>query len=295
MTTGKRQRTKALIRLMDDPDPGVYEVIEKELLKENSSVIPELEAVWEMTRYEVCQGRIENLIHRILFKENYRKLRLWSKQPTPDLLEGFILASRYHYPDLNEDKIHRTIEEIRKKVWVELNSSLTSIEKITVLNHLFFNGFNFRTVAEGEYSPQYCFINRILETGTGNAVSIALLYNIVAQKLGLPVRYVDLPRNPMLAYVDRRIAARVHPPDVDTDILFYINPANQGSITGRKELEYYMKKMNYDPGVTNFETSSPRNFLLRLLEITEKSYELNGQKDRTADILQMMSVLAVKK
>ncbi len=295
MTTGKRQRIKALISLMDDPDPGVFEVVEKELLKENPSVIPELEAVWELTRYEVCQARIETLIHRILFKENYRKLRQWSKLPSPDLLEGFILASRYHYPDLNEDKIHRTVEEIRKKVWVELNNSLTSIEKITVLNHLFFDGFNFCTVSGSESAPQYCFINRILETGMGNAVSIALLYNIIALKLGLPVMYVDLPRTPMLAYVDRRIAARVHPPGVDTDILFYINPANRGSITGRKELEYFMKKMNYDAKVTSFETSSPRNFLLRLLETTEKSYEKYGQTERTADILRMMSVLTAKK
>lgn len=288
-------RTKALIKLLDDPDPGVFEAVEKELLKESSSVIPELETVWELTRHEICQSRIENLIHKILFRENSRKLRSWSRQATPDLLEGFILASRYHYPDLNEDKIFRQIEEIRKKVWVELNNSLTSLEKITVLNHIFFNEFHFIAIPPEEGGARHCFINTLLETRTGNAVSLTLLYNIIAQKLGLPVKYVDVPGNPLLAYVDRRIAAKVHPPGVNTDILFYINPASHGSITGRKELEYYLRKMNYEPGFSGLETSSPRSFLVRLLEITELSYEKNGEAERSADILEMKNILSEKK
>ncbi len=267
MRGAKKERTKALIRLMDDPDNVIFEAIEAELLKEKAAVIPELEKIWETTRHEVCQVRIENLIKNILFRENFKQLRSWSRQPSPDLLEGFMLVSKHHYPELNIERVNRKIEEIRKKVWVEINNSLTSLEKITVLNHIFFNGFGFTTGPENSLSPQYCFINQLLETQTGNAVSLALLYNIVALRLNLPVRYVDLPRNPMLAYVDRRIAAKVHPPGVESDILFYINPASNGSITGRRELEFYMKKMNYNLSLASYEASSPRYFLLRLLEV----------------------------
>ena len=286
-------RTKALIKLLDDPDPGVFEAVEKELLQESSSVIPELETVWELTRHEICQSRIENLIHKILFRENSRRLRSWSRQATPDLLEGFILASRYHYPDLNEDKIFRQIEEIRKKVWVELNNSLTSLERSPSSTTYFsMNSISLPFPRKGGASllHQHASGNR-----TGNAVSLTLLYNIIAQKLGLPVKYVDLPGNPLLAYVDRRIAAKVHPPGVNTDILFYINPASHGSITGRKELEYYLRKMNYEPGFSGLETSSPRSFLVRLLEITELSYEKNGEAERSADILEMKNILSEKK
>lgn len=84
-------------------------------------------------------------------------------------------------------------------------------------------------------------------------------------------------------------------PGVNTDILFYINPASHGSITGRKELEYYLRKMNYEPGFSGLETSSPRSFLVRLLEITELSYEKNGEAERSADILEMKNILSEKK
>ncbi len=291
----KKQRTNALIRLMDDPDTIIFEAIEEELLKEKPAVIPELEKIWETTRHEICQIRIENLINKIRFKENFKHLRNWSRQSSPDLLEGFMLVSKYHYPDLNEERIFRRIEEIRKKVWVEINNSLTSLEKITVLNHIFFNGYGFNTGPENGLSPQYCFINQLLENQTGNAVSVALLYNIIALRLNLPVRYVDLPRNPMLAYVDRRIAAKVHPPGVESDILFYINPASNGSITGRKELEYYMKKMNYNLSLASYEASSPRCFMLRLLEVMEKSYNKSGLSERATDIQKMITLLDHKK
>jgi len=292
---GKRQRTNALIRLMDDPDTLIFEAIQEELLKEDAAIIPELEKIWETTRHEICQIRIENLIQKIRFRDNFKKLRHWSRQPSPDLLEGFMLITKYHYPELNEERINRRIEDIRKKVWVEINNSLTSLEKITVLNHIFFNGFGFTTAPEESMSPQYCFLNQLLETRTGNAVSVALLYNIVAIRLNLPVKYIDLPRNPMLAYADRRIAAKVHPPGVGTDILFYINPASNGSITGRKELEYYMKKMNYNLSLAHYEASSPGCFILRLLEALEKSYDKNGLSEKASDIRKVIALLDHKK
>lgn len=295
MNNKKQQRTKALLLLLDDPDAGVFEVVEKELLNETPAIIPELESIWEAAPDEVCQTRIESLIQHIRFRDNYKKWRQWAKQPLPDLLEGFILASKYHYPDLNVDKVYRRIEEIRKKVWVEINNSFTSLEKITVLNHILFNDYKFTISSDPVPSPKHCFVNSLLESGVGNPVSVALLYNIVAQRLNMPVRFIDLPHTPLLGYIDHRIAAKVHPPDVVSDVLFYINPANKGSITGRKELEYVLKRMNFDTGSADFEASSPRFFLLRLLQETGKLYEISGQNEKMAQINEMISILGTEK
>lgn len=294
-SSGKNKRIVALISLMDDPDSIVYETVEKELLKESARIIPELEILWETTFDEGCQQRIENLIQRLQFKENYKSFRKWSKQNEPDLLEGFILASKYHYPDLNTHWIERRIEELTRKVWVELNNSLTSLEKITVLNHIFFHESGFTVDNENYYSPKNCFINQVLETGMGNPISIALLYTIVANRLKLPVRYIDIPKHPLLAYVDKRIASKVHPAGVETDVLFYINTSNKGSISGRRELEFQLRRSGLEPVKRFMEASPHRCFLSRLLEVTEKSYELNGLSDKTADIHQMISILNANK
>jgi hypothetical protein len=54
----KKNRLKALIDLLDDPDNLVFELVEKELLKESHSIIPALEKKWENSYDETCQERI---------------------------------------------------------------------------------------------------------------------------------------------------------------------------------------------------------------------------------------------
>ncbi|MCL1821626.1 MAG: transglutaminase-like domain-containing protein [Prolixibacteraceae bacterium] len=287
----RNKKTEALLQLLDDPCPIVYEHVERELLKESTKIIPELETLWETSPEEQCQSRIENIIRRIYFKDNSAKLHKWSKRRNPALLDGFILASKYHYTDLNTERVLRKIDEIRRKVWIELNNSLTSLEKITVLNHIFFNDLGFKINIHNYFSPLNCFINNILETKMGNQVSIALLYAIVANKLDLDVRFVDIPHNPLLAYVDKRLAHRVNPHNLTTEVLFYINPSNEGSVAGRRELEFQLKRLKYNPEQRFFEASPPQRFLTRLLEITERSYAENGFLNKTEDIIQMINIL----
>jgi hypothetical protein len=290
----KKSRLMALLILLDDPDEVIFEAVERELLGESSRIIPDLEHVWETTMHEICQQRIERLIEKIRYKENLRQLKVWAKQPSPDLLEGFILASKYHFPDINVDKVNRRIEEIRKRIWVELNNSLTSLEKITVINHVLFQEFQFKLVTDNQESLKSHSIAHMLESRTGSAVAFTMFYLVIAGKLELPVRYIDFPRNPMLAYVDRRIAAKVHPSDVETDILFYINPAGNGSITGRRELEYVLRKMNPEGRMKYLETGSLRSFLMRLLEGMEKTIALSGNSEKTVEIQQMIRILEEK-
>lgn len=291
MKNSRNKKTEALLQLLDDPCPTVFEYVEIELLKESPKIVPELEALWEITHEEQCQRRIENIIQRIYFKDNYNKLLRWAKRRNPDLLEGFILASKYHYTDLNIERIFRKIEAIRRKVWIELNNSLTSLEKITVLNHIFFTELGFKINTHNYYSPQNCFINTVLETKMGNQVSIALLYAIVANKLDLDVRFVDIPNNPLLAYVDKRLAQKVNPQHIATDVLFYINPSHEGSIAGRRELEFQLKRHKFEPEKRFFEPGTPQCFLSQLLKITERSYAESGFLNKTDDIIQMINIL----
>ena len=290
MTTVRKSKLLALISLLDDPDQMIFDAVEKELLKESARIIPDLEYVWESTVHDVCQERIGRLIRRIRFKEEIRHLRGWSAKSDPDLLEGFIIISRYLFPEISVEKVYRRIEELRKRVWVELNNSLTSLEKITVLNHIFFNEYRFRIVSDNQENMKSHSVAHLLESATGSMVAFSLLYQIVARKLEFPVRYIDFPRHPLLAYADRKIAARVHP-DVETDILFYINPSGKGSISGRRELEFVLRKMNPVIEINRLEPGSSSTFLLRLLESIDQSAALTGETYRSQEIQQMKKVL----
>ena len=289
MKQGKK--IEALIQLLEDPDVKVYQEVAKELLKEDVHIIPALEEMWEMSLDEISQQRIEHIIQSLQFKEVKIGMADWAHLKKPDLLDGFNLVNLYQYPDLNSVKIDLKIEQIRKDVWLELSNSLTSLEKITVLNHIFFEVYGFSINHTNPSSPQNYFLNQVLETKKGNPTSLAILYTIIARKLELPVFFVNFPKNPLLGYFDKHIAIRAHGISVDSDILFYINPSNKGSITGRKELEYYLKKMKYKSERKYFERGSDKLFILKLISSLQSAFDNLGYKEKAEEILQLKKIL----
>jgi regulator of sirC expression with transglutaminase-like and TPR domain len=286
------RNTRALIDLLDDPDLSVFRVVEKELAKKNVKIIPELEEKWENSLDEVCQQRIESLIQYLHIKELKKELKSWVKKDDSSLLQGFFIVNKVLYPDLNFNKLERKIDEIRKDVWLELKDSLTSLEKVSILNHIFFEVYGFAINHSNIQSPQNCFLNQVMETKKGNPYSISMLYAVVAHKLELPICFIDFPRNPLLAYIDHDIAVEAHGEDVDTDIIFYINPANKGSITGKKEVEYHLRKMKIISDSRYYQPGDNRLFVMRLLSRLQKAYETMGYSDKAEVIVDLKIIIS---
>ena len=286
----KKSKLQALINLLDDPDKIVFELVEKELLKETYEIIPALEEKWEISFDEHSQERIENLIQNLHFKQTKKLLKAWLNSKEKDLTEGFLLVDRFQYPDLNRLSINQKTENIKKAIWLEMNNSLTLLEKITILNHFLFNINGFSINHTNIHSPQNCFLNQILDTKRGNSFSMSLFYIILARQLELPTQFIDFPRNPLVAIVEPRLARKVHGVDRNSDVLFYINPSNKGAITSRKEIEYHLRKNNYQP-MQPFTEPKPDTVLLqRLLESLKDSYTSLGFSEKEAKTEELLSL-----
>ena len=63
----------ALVKLLDDPDPEIFEHVEKRLVEHGNEVIEYLENVWESAPDATLQQRIENVVHQIQFNTVDRK------------------------------------------------------------------------------------------------------------------------------------------------------------------------------------------------------------------------------
>ncbi|MEL7587425.1 MAG: transglutaminase-like domain-containing protein [Prolixibacteraceae bacterium] len=287
----KADRLTALIALLDDPDKAVYEMVEREFLEEDPVIIIQLEKIWETSFDELQQSRIENLIQQIQFRETSRKIKSWSSQKHVDLFEGFFLISQYQYPELKLKDIKGKIRKIRNEVWLEISSKLTSIEKITVLNHIFYDVNKFTINLSDLQSPQNCYLNQVLETKKGNPVSIAILYALIARELDFPVQLIDFPRNPLLAYIDADMAKKAHGPDYHSNVLFYINPSNRGAIIGRKEIEFFLKR-NEQVSEDIFEKHCEDRFIIKkLIESLISAYDSLGHRDKVDDLTEIASLL----
>jgi hypothetical protein len=287
----KSERLKALINLLDDPDEAVFEMVEKQLLSEDTQIIEQLERIWETSLDELIQTRIENLIQQIQFSETRAKIWNWAKQDEVDLFEGFFLITQYQYPDLKLKQVKSKLQKISSDVWLEISNKLTSLEKVTVLNHIFYDINKFAVNLNNLNSPQNCYINQLLETKKGNAISVAILYALVARELKFPLQFINFPKTPLLAYIDPEMAKKAHGDDYKSSILFYINPSNKGAIIGRKEVEFFLNRNEQYALEEFYEPCGDKVMVKKLLESLIDSYDALGYQDKVDDLGQILDLL----
>src|SRR4030095_11569895 len=84
------KEVKAIVQLLDDPDPEIFGMIRHKLLSLGKPVVPALEEVWERTIDSILQERIETIIHEIHFEDVQNQLKTWKDEKEDDLLTGSI-------------------------------------------------------------------------------------------------------------------------------------------------------------------------------------------------------------
>lgn len=277
---------ESLIKLLDDPDQEVARHVEEKLFTYGQEVIEFLENAWEQSFDALLQERIENLIHKIQFANVKNDLQLWHLSGAFDLLQGILIINRYQYPDLDEQKIINQIEQIKRDVWLQMMYDMSAIEKIKLLNHVFYNLHGFSGNTTNHQDAQNSYLNQVLESKRGNQISLAIIYSIVAQKLDIPVYGVNLPQHFILAYVDESQEY-----DPKGGILFYINAFNKGFIFHRKDVDAFLRQLQLKPVQQFYEPCSNTDIIIRVLRNLISAYEKAGQLEKVVELNELLSML----
>ncbi|WGQ08136.1 transglutaminase-like domain-containing protein [Pedobacter gandavensis] len=276
----------ALVKLLDDPDPEIFEHIEKRLLEYGEEVVHFLENAWEESLDTVLQERIENVVHKIQFNSVKQDLNLWYQSGAFDLLQGALVVNRYQYPDLDEEKIKFQMEEIKREIWIGLQYEMSSIEKIKLINHVFYNVYGFSGNTKNHHDPQNSYINQVLDSKKGNQISLAIIYSTIAQKLDIPVYGVNLPQHFILGYIDES-KREGH----EFGVLFYINAFNKGAIFGKHDVDQFLRQLGLDPMPGFYAPCSNVEIIRRILRNLISSYENLGSADKVAELKELQDIL----
>jgi regulator of sirC expression with transglutaminase-like and TPR domain len=279
---------KALLQLIDDPDEEVYHTVSEKLVSFGKEIIPNLENLWESITNEDTQERIELLIHRVHLRDLTEDFRNW-RDKKGNLLEGAILVARYHYPDLQATTVLQEIEKLRRNMWLELNNYLTPIEKINVLNSIFYNYYKQSGVEISYDSPDPFLINKTLETRKGNSISNGIIFTALCELLDIPVRPINIPRQFILAYFDTQYATLNPVGHSSEKINFYVDPLG-GQLYSHKDIENYFRKLSVPPVSSYFRPLSDRRIIQFLLEELSKCFD-NERNYYKMDELRILSEL----
>ncbi len=230
----------ALTTLLDDPDSLIYDQVERKMISIGKEIVPILENTWKNTRNMLVQTRIEHIVDTINFQKIESSFEAWNKSNEPDLLDAMMIINGIQYPNVDCRTYYNVIEDKVREIWLELNDNLTAFEKVNVINKVLFEIWNFRSVNESSYdSFQYNFLSNLMELKCGNQFSIACLYLVLAEKLDLPIYPVLLEDQLILTY------AGSHRPvdEIDNeDILFYINPNENGIVFDEHSIKAWLQK-----------------------------------------------------
>lgn len=280
---------KALLHLIDDPDEYVFNTVSAKILSFGRPIIPSLENLWEKSEDVNAQERIETLIHRLHYRDLVADFESWSTDPK-DLIQGALLVSKYNYPDLDTTAALQQIEKIRRNVWLELNSFLTPMEQVNVMNSIIFNYYK-HTGVELDYENADSFLlHKTLESKKGNAISNGILYLILCQRLDIPVYALNIPRQFILGYFNNNregLKARGHGSE---KIKFYIDGLS-GQMYSQKDMENYFKRMNLPPVTSYFKPLDNKGILKFLLIEYKKCFEsaaLEYKKDEIQNIINLL-------
>ncbi len=260
----------ALIHLLDDNDAEVFRHVYDKIISLGSPVIPALEKASNPDISPVMTERIEEIILEIQFQEIEKEWNEWLESEQPDLLTGFFLISKYHYPVLLKEEVKTKIHKIKQTIWLELNYNQTPLEQIQIINQLFYTYHHFKgEQISTDYTP-FC-LPSLLESKKGNAISLGILYQIIAGELNLPVYGVNLLRHYILAFCKHNIFDFSASGELEKEVMFYINPINKGIVFSRNEIKDYLKKSEIESLQSYFVPASVqtiiRELLIQLVEV----------------------------
>ncbi|MES1224560.1 MAG: transglutaminase family protein [Bacteroidota bacterium] len=267
----ENKEISALLHLIDDPDDEVFSVVTDKIIQFGKPIIPNLEHLWENTSDENLQERIESLIHRLHFKELREDFNHWVLSDDNDLLEGAILIARYQFPDLDVQKIYAEIEKIRRSIWLELNSYLTTLEQINIISKILYSHHGLKGTEISYDQPELFFINKVLEGKKGNSITNGIIYRIMAEELDIPIFAVNIPRQFVLAFFN----ANYDPDDIINEpqqsIELYIDSLSGHAFT-YKDVENYFKRISVNPVASYFKPISNKQIIRVLIDELSKCY-----------------------
>lgn len=284
-------KIKSLIHLLEDDDEETYKLIYPQILSMGSDLLPYILDAQERSINPILSSRLKEIFSELNLQTSIKELTDWKLHNSRNLYQGLTIIAKYQYPNIELRKVSEIINKIRQDLWLEVNDNLTALEKVRIINHLFFDVYKFRGDTTDYYAPENSFINDILVRKKGNPLNLSAIYSIIAQSVNIPIYGVNLPRNYMLVYVEKLYSQPMND-FKENDILFYINPFNKGEIHSKNDIFNYLRRINIPTEEQYYLPCSNTVTLSRSLNNLINIYKKKGDDNKMYGFKKLLEVLS---
>lgn len=261
----------ALITLLADEDPGVFQAVREKLV----SCGP---AAAEWLRPHILTGEpvlrrraieIINVFARHQADDHFLAFCLQHGENL-DLETGAFLLAKTQHPDINTEAYQALLDSYASELRERLNPRGSARHLLTTVNEFLFAELGFTGNEEHYYDPQNSYLNRVLDRRTGIPISLSVVYLLLARRLRLPVTGIGLPGHFVCRYQS-------------TAEELYIDTFHGGRLMTKADCVHYLLHGHYALQEEYLTPATPRRMLTRLCGNLHQTYtqlELAGEVTR---------------
>jgi regulator of sirC expression with transglutaminase-like and TPR domain len=268
----------ALIKLLADEDPAVYHAVRQRILESgnNAWLRPHALSPDPLTR-----RRVQEIIDHLARRETDDQFLAFclNQGEDFDVETGAWLLALTRYPDINTAAYAALLDSYATDLQERLGSSHLDRNSLLVLNRYLFHELAFHGNETDYYNPDNSYLNRVIDSRTGNPISLSLLYLCLARRLNLPIAGIAMPGH---------FICRFQTP---TETL-YIDAFNHGRFLTKADCIRYLQQSNYGTQESYLNPASPRRLLLRICTNLHQIYSQLKLKDEAARLQRYVVALA---
>lgn len=270
----------ALISLLSDEDPGVYDTVRSKLLSFGTEVIDWLRPC-TISNDPLLRRRAQRIIMNLERKTADEQFLTFCVSRGEDLPleQGVWQLAKTQYPEINVSAYEALLDAYAAVLRTRINFMGDADEVLETFNRYLFHELNFTPNEANYYDPDNSYLNRVMDKRTGNPISLCTIYLLVARRLKLPVTGIGLPGHFVCRY--QTSTAEV-----------YVDAFNRGKLLTKADCIKYLLHTHHGLEEGYLAPVTPRRILLRMCANLHQIYLHNEQADETARFQRYLVALA---
>ena len=270
----------ALISLLADDDPAVYQLIRTKLLSFGPAACEWLRPQTLSSDPRMRRRALEILNHQARHASDERFLEFCRRHGEDlDLEEAVTLLSATRFPEINREAYAALFDSWAESLRDRLEAVATVNEKLSIINRFLFEELGFSGNDHYGYEPDSCYMSRIVDKRSGNPIGLCALYLFIARRLRLPVAGIGLPGHFICRY--QSSTAEV-----------YIDCFRKGIFLSKADCIKYLLHANYGLAEGQLTPVSPKRILLRMCNNLVTTYGHLEETEEAARLHRYVTALS---
>ena len=279
-------KIQALITLLGDDNTSIRDVARQHLFEFGQ----EAEEYLRQATFADLEGKVRIEARHVLekirredFVSSFYLLGLLDDQQF-DLEHAVFLLARVGYPDLDSAPYRAELDELAHSVQrstAGLDPVTEGREIVLRMSKVLHEQHGFSGNNEDYYDPDNSYLHRVLERRTGIPVSLSTLYLLIARRLNLVIRGVNLPIHFICQYVAG-------------DDSFLFDPFHQGRLITRAECMRILQGASQKFEEHMLRPVRPRSILVRMIRNLVWIYYQRDEMEKVAMLDHLILLLRAK-